>query len=445
MSETTHQSPRFRANRFLLLQILFLDLVGFSLIFPLVPDLLEYYLRTGRGGVDAWLPSAMAALQGILPEERRQETIVLAGGLLSSLYAFLNFLVAPYWGRLSDRIGRRPVLLMTAIGLGLSYLFWFFSTSFTLFLLSRVIGGIMSGNLGVASAAMADMSTPEQRARDMGLLGAAFGMGFIIGPVVGGLGSQIDLTAYFPEGPLNPFSFAALIACGLSLLSAFRNAVGFTETLPVRGPGEHPWVTNPVAHLVSMRGTGMNRVLIINFLYLLVFSGWEFTFTFFYKLDFGLGPAAIGFIFLYVGVIVALGQGVLVRRLSGRAGERTLALVGLWLMPLPLFAFGFTAPAVGLSLLVLAPIALASSLIAPALAAMVSLMNATDRQGLALGIFRSSGSLARAFGPILGGVLFRAVDVRLTYLVFALVICVAGLIAFSVAPGRRPAYPPDYA
>ena len=428
----TDAARNFRTNRFLLLQILLLDLIGFSLIFPVVPDLLEFYLAGARaGGIDAWLLPVVEFLRSLLPPERRDEFIVLAGGLLSSLYALINFIVAPYWGRLSDRIGRRPVLLLTSLGLALSYLFWFFSSSFTLFLVSRVIGGIMSGNLGVASAAMADMSSREHRTRDMGMLGAAFGVGFILGPVVGGISSQVDLTAYSDFDFLHPFSFCALVACVLSSLSAVRNFSSFSET-HTPGTSAREWVSNPLRYMAGMRGTGMNRVLFINFLYLLMFSGWEFTFTFFYKFDFGLSPYAIGFIFLYVGVLVAAGQGGLVRRLAPRIPEKTMVLIGLLAMPLPLFLFGLTAPSVALSLAALAPIALASSLIAPSLSGMVSLLNSDEHQGLALGIFRSAGSLARALGPIVGAFLYWTIDVTWTYLVFALFILGAAGVAFTL-------------
>ncbi|MCB1322601.1 MAG: MFS transporter, partial [Leptospiraceae bacterium] len=239
-----------RRTAMLVLLILFLDLVGFTLIFPLVPEMLDFYLTGARtpGSIDAWLLPLSQAARDLLPADRQDDTtmIILLGGILASLYSVLQFATSPYWGKLSDRIGRRPVLLITSLGLAVSYALWFLSSSFTLFIISRVVGGLMSGNMSVASAAMADTTTPEGRTRAMGMVGAAFGLGFVIGPVIGGLTSLVDLSAGQAHSLLHPFSLAALTAFALALLSAGCNILWLRETLTAERRHQHQWTTNPL-------------------------------------------------------------------------------------------------------------------------------------------------------------------------------------------------------
>ena len=198
---------------------LFLDLVGFSIIFPLFPSMLNYYLEMEQGGtLLTKLLDALHSISGTQPTNGvpSPQVVALFGGVLGSLYSLLQFLFAPVWGIVSDRIGRRPVLLLTIAGIAVSYVLWFFSGSFTLLLISRLIGGIMSGNISAATAAIADVTTAKNRAKGMGMVGAAFGLGFIMGPAIGGSLSLADLTEMAPSLQrfgVNPFSMAAGAAC----------------------------------------------------------------------------------------------------------------------------------------------------------------------------------------------------------------------------------------
>ncbi|MEQ9364354.1 MAG: MFS transporter, partial [Leptospirales bacterium] len=283
-----------------MLLILFLDLLGFTLIFPLIPDLLEHYLRQAVGlKLDLWLIAFGQFIEAVLPRALESGEargygvdsllIVVLGGILASLYSLLQFLTAPYWGRLSDRLGRRTVLLVTSMGLALSYLIWFLSQSFTFFVISRVVGGCMSGNMGVASAAMADITAPEDRTRSMGMVGAAFGMGFILGPAIGGLSAIFgEALRELAPNVLHVFSAPALAAFVLSLLSAVLNFAYFAETLTERAGGGHVWIENPIKlFLRNLRDPAFGSILLINFLYVIVFAAYEFSFTFLFKLEFG--------------------------------------------------------------------------------------------------------------------------------------------------------------
>ena len=439
-TDPTSARPGARKNQFLLLLILFLDLVGFALIFPLVPELLDFYRRGVPGQpIDTWFLSINDALFQLLPLDRRshENQIIIMGGVLASLYSVLQFMAAPYWGKLSDRIGRRPVLLVTSLGLALSYLIWSVSLSFTAFIGARILGGLMAGNMSVASAAMADMSPIEHRTRALGLVGAAFGMGFVVGPALGGISSLWDishLATFF-----TPFSFTALVAFLLGILSAGLNLGFLKETLGQRNGDGPLWIQNPIKVIRSRLDTHrLGRILALNFLYLITFSAFEFSFTFFYKLDFGLDPSGIGLIFLYLGVLLVLGQGGLVRALEGRMDGRKMAILGFALLPLPMYLMAYTAPSVGLSLVCLFPIAIGSSLIQPALAGLTSLNAAEDRQGLALGVLRSTGSLGRAIGPLGGAYLYWFLGIHDTYLVIAILLLLVVLLALSAPDPTRP-------
>ncbi|MFI5335400.1 MAG: MFS transporter, partial [Opitutales bacterium] len=196
---------------------LYIDLIGFSIIFPLGPDLIDYYLKLdGRSGLLAWLLAQSDAIARGMGHDHAFAA-VLFGGVLSSCFSLLQFVFAPFWGSLSDRHGRRGVLRWTVAGNTLGYLIWVCSGSFWLFLLSRLVSGAFSGNLSVATAAVADVTTRQERSRAMGMVGAAFGLGLVTGPMLGAFTAHLDLVRYFPalaSCGFNPFSTPALIACG---------------------------------------------------------------------------------------------------------------------------------------------------------------------------------------------------------------------------------------
>ncbi|MBX7056437.1 MAG: MFS transporter [Leptospirales bacterium] len=424
-------------NRLLLLLILFLDLVGFTVIFPLIPRLLTHYLEETRAQGVLWLDALeriMHAVPGAQTDNRA--AIVLLGGALSAVYALFQFLAAPYWGRLSDRIGRRPVLLLTSTGLALSHLAWLLAPNFHWFIAARLFGGLMAGNMGVASAAMADISAPEQRTRAMGLVGAAFGMGFILGPALGGLSARLD-AASMPLVGTHPFVWPAALALLLSLSSAALNALFFVETRAGKSRGH--WVEHPIRALSSrLRRPGLGPILGLNLLFIFAFSAFEFTFTFFFDLAFGLSPFQIGMVFLYIGVVLVLGQGGLVRTLSKRMPALRILRIGLLLLPLPAALLAFTAPDWPLAMLCLLPIALGSSLVQPAVAGLTSLASEEQEQGYNLSLLRSAGSLGRFAGPAIGALLYFYLGVRNAYAVLALLMAIALALSLKLPEFKMP-------
>ncbi len=418
---------------------LFLDLVGFSIIFPLFPAMLDYYLPQG-GGADSLLGACLAPLaawaEASGSADPRFLTAVLFGGALGSLYSILQFIFAPIWGVYSDRVGRRRVLLITIAGLALSYGAWALAANFWLLVLARVLGGIMGGNLSVATAAVADITTKEKRAAGMAVVGVAFGLGFIVGPAIGGFCVAIDLTQAFPalaKIGINPFSTPALVACALSLLNLFWVARAFPETLPPERRQAHP----PTFMHLPTPGSGARTTSLVYLLFMLSFSGMEFTLTFLAVERFAFTPLQNGGLFVFVGFIMILVQGGLVRRLSGKVREKSLALAGL---ASGVLAFATLAYAPGLALFfaALAVMAFSIGLVSPSLSALISLYAAESDQGRAIGAFRSAGSLARAIGPLLAAVLYFKYGSQSAYLFGGLLIILPLTLALRLTPPASP-------
>lgn len=441
MSANTPQTPaatKSRRTLGIIFLTLFLDLVGFSIIFPLFPAMLDYYLPNGAGD-GSLLGQLIAPIASLAErsgaEDPRFMTAVLFGGLLGSLYSILQFICAPLWGAYSDRVGRRKVLLITISGLALSYVAWFFAASFWILILARVLGGIMGGNLSVATAAVADTTSREKRSSGLAIIGIAFGLGFIVGPAIGGLFSLINLTELIPNAErfgLNPFSMPALVSLTLAVINLVWVARRFEETLPEekRGqPSERKGLA--VFKLFHTPTAATRRTNLVYLLYMLAFSGMEFTLTFLAVERFGFSPTKNGMMFVFIGFILILVQGGIVRRLAKPVGEKRLAVVGLACGTVAFLVLAY-ALNLGIFFTALAIMALSIGLCSPTLSALVSLYSNEQEQGAALGIFRSAGSLARAIGPLTAAMLYFAYGSKSAYLCGALVIIVPFFMALSL-------------
>lgn len=413
----------------------FIDLVGFSILFPLFPQLLDYYVgREGEGSLIGRLAAALAEFVG----ERgntRVGVVALFGGILGSLYSLLQFLFTPFWGALSDRIGRRPTLLVTLAGTALSYLLWLFADAFALLVLARLLGGVMAGNISIASAVVADTHAGPQRAKGMGIVGMAIGLGFVLGPAIGGLSAQWT-PAPGGGGPigLHPFSGAALAAFVLALFNFVWALTHFPETRPRGAVGEGPHRTlRPLHELRRLTFPGVRRANLTSLGYLTIFSGMEFTLVFLAVERFDFGYQQNAWMFVFVGLVIALVQGGAIRRLAPRYGERRLAQVGLALLVPGFLAVGLTASVpqlyAGLFLM-----AVGSALAMPSLSSLVSRYAPSDVQGLVLGTFRSMGALARALGPVLGGLVYWLAGSAAPYVAGAVLLLVPLALALKLPP-----------
>ena len=365
----------------------FIDLLGFGIIIPLLPFYAESF------GASAF-----------------------AIGLLGTSFSLMQFLFSPIWGRWSDRIGRKPIILIGLLGSCLSYVTMALATSLTLLFIARIVGGIAGANIPTAQAYIADITTPEDRARGMGLVGAAFGMGFIFGPAIGGL-----LSRFSPETPMwcaAALCFANFVAAWF-LLPESRVVNATAKTLGRMEAFRHA-MGNPTLLLI----------LALYFIVTMAFSAFEATFALFTEARFGFTAASIGLLFTFIGVIIAVIQGVLIARVVKRVGERKIIptaiaaisiSIGLlpfvWNVPTLLVALGLLAMGMGFN--------------NPSLSSMVSKLSHEDDQGGTLGLASSLSSLGRVVGPAWGGYMYDVFGMTTPYLSAAGLMFVAFLVSFA--------------
>lgn len=372
-----------------LFAVVFINLVGFGLVVPLLP----FFAQSLKA--EAW-----------------QIT------LMFSAYSLGQFFAEPFWGRLSDRIGRKPVLLITLIANALGYLMLAFVPNIWLAIAVRLFTGLGAGNISTVQGYVADVTPPEQRAGRMGLIGAAFGLGFIVGPGLGGLLTQPQLGHIGYQLPI--FLAAALAALA---------AVGVIVFLRESRAKADPAAPRP-AFLSGLKAARDNdvvsRVLVVTLIYMAGFSAMESVFGLWAESRYQWGAREVGLSFMIVGVISTLNQGFLAGRLARRFGESRVLATGMLLfgtsLVLQVLAPVAWFPAMRLELgavsiplvqgwiipIVMAVGACGMSLAMPNISAMISRASPPDRQGAMLGLNMASSSVARIFGPMVAGALFRS-------------------------------------
>lgn len=436
MSTIAPSTPTRPASLGVVFLTIFIDLLGFTIIFPLFPAMLDYYLRVdGLGGGLGWLLARIDAFAQLAGSHSNYR-VVLFGGVLGSLYGLLQFLFAPIWGSLSDRIGRRPVLLLTVAGTTFSYLLWFFSGSFLVFVVARLVGGAFAGNLSVATAAVADVTTRENRAKGMGLVGVAFGLGFLFGPAIGSIAAFHDLSASHPalaQLGVNPFSLPALLSFAFSLLNLGWVWFRFRETLDPahRDAAAHVRIRHPIHELIVAEPGPARRTNWLYFIFILSFSGMEFSLPFLAAERFNYQPTDMFKIFVFLGLVLILTQGGIVRRAVPRFGEKRVLLAGLLGVMIGTALVGLSQSS-ALLYAGLAAIGIGSGLTNPSVSSLVSLYSPASQQGRMLGVFRSLGSLARAVGPIVACGLYWWLGATTTYLLAAGVLLAPWLLALPL-------------
>ncbi len=353
-----------------------INVLGFSLVIPLVPEYVQRGLHT------------------VATDPRIGEY----GGWLTAVYALMQFLFAPVWGALSDRIGRKPILIGSLVGDAVFYTLFGLSThSLAGQFAARILAGIFSSaTLSVAQAYAADITPPNLRAMGLGYLGAAFGVGFVFGPALGGLAGHYSIAL--------PLYLAAAFALG----NAFYIARALPE--PERAPASHSGGAGSAGRFGAMAQalTGpLGFLYLLTFAVTFAFANLEGTFTAYLKQHFlERHPIEVaGGVFAYVGILIVLIQGGAIRPLVKRYGEARLVVTGIGLMALGFLTFPFAHPLVLLLVGPLLPISVGSGLNAPSLRALIS--KRATVQGAALGLSASFDSLARATGPAVGGWLYK--------------------------------------
>jgi DHA1 family tetracycline resistance protein-like MFS transporter len=343
-----------------LLSVVVIDLIGFAIVIPILPFYAEEF-------------GASATILGIL----------------ITCYAVMQFLLAPVWGRLSDRIGRRPVILLTLAGTSLALLFLGLAGSLWALFLARILGGAFGANISVATAYISDLAEDHERTRWMGMIGAAFGVGFVLGPLIGAV-----LASHGHALPL--FAASALAAVNLVYAS-------FSLTEPARHKVAAAADGAPKPALLRNR-----RILGMCSVYLLFTFGvtqLEVTFAYLMRDRFGYDARQVGLLLTFTAVVMVAIQGGAIRGLAARFGERTLLLAGALLLAISMGVI----PWISSVFLLLVPLAVSSvgrGIAHPAMLTLVSEASTPDNRGAVMGVFQSSASLARVASPLVAGLLY---------------------------------------
>lgn len=352
----------------------FIDLVGFGIVIPVLPFYAE-------GTAFNATPRTV--------------------GFLFASYSIMQLIFSPILGGLSDKYGRRPVLLLSIIGTGIGFVVLGLATTVWMLFVGRILDGITGGNISTAQAYIADVTTEENRAKGMGLIGAAFGLGFIFGPAIGGILSQWGIHV--------PFFFAAALC--------FANAILLFFTLPETVTADHPAKNSAargrsLGHIVAaLKQPKLAFVLVIYFLFIVAFSIMTTSFSLYTMFRFGYDAQHTGYLFAYVGLIAVIIQGGLIGRLVKRFGELPLVIFGALCFAISLFAVPFVGPAAGgLGALLIGGgvFSMGNSLATPALTSLASKSAGPAQQGIVLGVTQSTASLARAVGPSLAALLISS-------------------------------------
>ncbi|MHB0963131.1 MAG: MFS transporter [Gemmatimonadaceae bacterium] len=327
-------------------------------------------------------------------------------GLLAVVFSIAQFFASPLLGAVSDRHGRRPVLVISLIGASIGYALFGIGGALWIFFVSRIVAGFTAGNLTAAQAYIADVSGPEDRAKNFGLVGAAFGIGFIVGPSLGGVLAKISLTA------------PAWAAAGVALTTAIFGWLVLPESLAPERRRPHPLHMgdfNPFSLLLKALHTPRLRALFSGiFLSRFAMMALQTNFAI-YTLDrFKYTPAQNAVVFTVLGVTATITQGFIIRRLSGRFSERSLLLVGLAVMAVGMAAvaavpFGWLlSPAI-------AVLAIGSGLVQPTIQSLVSSAGTADEQGMLFGANGAITSVTAILGPAWAGLVFDHVAFTAPY------------------------------
>ncbi len=348
-----------RNSLLILFSVVVLDLVGFGIVIPILPFYAEAY------GADA-----------------------MTLGFLLTSYAAMQFIFSPLWGKLSDRIGRKNVLLITMAGAALGLLLLGLADSLWMLFAGRILSGIFGANISVATAYVTDVTSEENRAKGMGLIGAAFGIGFILGPAIGGL--------------LSPYGYSVplLFAAGLSALNVIYAYFQLQESHSTQG--ERP--SSPKT-LTLLSDPYIRRVCSINFFFTLGVTQLEATFAFFMMDRFDFDARQVAYVMVMMAAIMVAIQGGLIKRLVLRFGERGLLLAGGVFLALGFFWIPFNHRWI-LLLLPLAICSVGRGIGQPSLLSLASKETEEADRGAIMGLFQSSASLARVLGPVTAGWLY---------------------------------------
>ena len=380
--------------------VVVIDLIGFGIIIPLLPFFAEHY-----------------------------QASPFQVGLLMAVYSLTQFVAAPFWGRLSDRIGRRPVLLFSLAGAILAYLWLGVAEELWALFAARAVGGFMAGNISAAFAYVADITTRETRAKGMGMIGAAFALGFTIGPAIGGILAGSD--------PHNAdFQSPAFAAAGLSAFALILGIFTLKESLSdeiKKRLAEKPKEIQSKQFQIALKKPNIRLLLLLSFLAVFAFAGIEATFALWSRRQYGWGPEQNGYLFALIGFSGALLQGGLIGRMSKRFGEANLIVQGSIALTLGIGLIPF-ATELWMLIIVMLIAVYGFSVISPSLNSLISLETNEEDQGGMMGVARSATTLARVGGPAWAGTLFSVLGMNWPYFGGACIMAVVIVISLRILP-----------
>ncbi len=376
--------------------IIFIDLLGFGLIIPIVPFYLQDFLDDPN-------------------------TIGQAIALLITAAAAMQFIFNPIWGRLSDRIGRRPILLWSMAGMAVSHAFFALAPTLPLLFLSRIMTGIFAATVPTAMAYISDVTTEEERAKGMGLVGAAFGLGFILGPAAGGILADIG-----------GFKLPLFGASALSLVALVLAYFTLHETVDTSNSAQRDYRRFNLSNLArALRHPTLGILFLIFFIVNLAFSNLETVFALYIDKVFNYTTKEAGYFFAMIGLISATVQGVFIGRFSKKFGEKkliigSLLLLGLSFILLPIFkqVVFFT--------IFMAFIAFSLGLHNPSVTSLISKNATKEEQGGVLGINQSFSALGRILGPLWAGFFFDHFGVGIPFLTAGVLILLAFVVSLNL-------------
>lgn len=387
-------TKKYKMNMALGLMFLtvFIDLIGFGIIIPLLP---LYAKQFGASG--------------------------LTVGLLLMSYSLMQFFFAPMWGRLSDKIGRRPVLLISLATSALGYTVWGFSTSLAMLFLSRIIAGFGNANLAVAQAYIADVTPEEYRAQGMGMIGAAFGLGFVLGPAIAGIAISCGI---------NP-GVLGYIAAAFSIVDLIFTAICLPEPVERRGKAHDVFSLGANFFFDTLTNKKFSLSLFIIFISTFAFANMETTLVLLTSKYYNFTMAQNSYLFAGLGLVMVVIQGGLIRQLSKKYPDAQLVSIGTALIAVGLVLTPATHSLVVLCVALII-LATGSGINNPSNSSLLSKLSPGDQTGGVMGIGQSMSTLGRILGPVAGGYLFDAMGAGSPYWLGAAAMMIACLLSFKL-------------
>jgi MFS family permease len=389
---------RQKSSLLVIFLVVFIDLVGFGIVIPILPYYAQHY---GASAFElGWLMTAYSAMQ---------------------------FLFAPIWGKISDHLGRRPILLLSVLGTAISMAILGLAGSLEWLFIGRILAGACGANISTAYAYVTDVTNEQERAKGMGMVGAAFGLGFIFGPAIGGMLSRYGYGVPMLAG-------SALALCNFAFAFFRLEEPKLSPEVRMAHRYRHDWQSVQLAF-----GDSRTRMaILLFFLVTFAITQMEVTFAIYMGARYQYNAEQAGVLLAVMGIVMVAVQGGLIGRLAPLFGEKNLVVIGTFVAALALTAFA-SVGSVPLVVVTLCFLAFGHGLLHPSLSSLASLGALSNRRGTTMGVFQSAGSLARVLGPPCAGWLYDRMSWRSPFYGGSVVLTVAFAfsVVWSLAPGNR--------